>query len=186
MTAKREPARKRGTEVGQSTVEFALTLILLMGFVLFFVQLSLTLAYGNYVHYATFMAARAYLGASADEADQEQRARDVLSRMLKRQGVDRFPSIAVGVGGEGGLKGAEIKRPARYSEGDPDYSWLQGVRYTFRSRLFVLPFGGGGIGSESRANSVNLSSESWLGREETWEECDQEMKTKGGYYDNGC
>ena len=41
-------------------------LFLLMAFLLFYVQLSLLMGYGNYIHYATFMAARAYLSPGPD------------------------------------------------------------------------------------------------------------------------
>jgi hypothetical protein len=35
---------------------------------------------------------------------------------------------------------------------------------------------------------LNLTSESFLGRETSWEECESEMKSKygGAYFDNGC
>ena len=178
--------RKLGDK-GQSTVEFALTLILLMGFVLFYLQLSMVMAFGNYVHYATFMAARAYLSAGPDHEDQSERAKQVIVHMLKKAnqpGADRFGAIAKGVGGDE-VPGMETKEPDNFSNTNPDLSWLQGVRYTFKSRLFMIPLAGSKKGSNS-SNSVTLKSESWLGREPNYDECQQEMKIHSGIYDNGC
>ena len=176
-------------DAGQSTVEFALTLIMLMAFVLFFIQLSLVFAFGNYVHYATFMSARALLSSGPSPDDQQSRARDVIVRMLKRSqgqaGVDRFRSIGKGIG-DGDPSGFTVEdagqNPSR------DSSWMNGVRYTFRSKVFILPLEGRGKASSPRdqANQVTLTSESWLGREASYSECQTYMSTLKGYFDNGC
>src|SRR5690606_25137860 len=95
--------RKQRGEEGQSTVEFALTLVLLMAFILFFVQVSLMFAWGNYIHYATYMSARAYLAAGPNLEDQQTRARNVIVRMVKKgpaqPGADRLPFVAQGIDG---------------------------------------------------------------------------------------
>jgi hypothetical protein len=176
---------------GQSTLEFALVLFLLMAFLLFYVQLALMMGYGNYAHYATFMAARAYLSAGTSPSDQQQRALAVIARMVKKgqsqSGVDRFPSIAKGTGGGDSGAGIQISAPSNFSPTDVNLSWLQGVRYTFKSRLFLLPMGtGSGSGASVAASSVTLTSESWLGREPDNDECVQDMGSKLGLYDNGC
>jgi hypothetical protein len=185
MMNKKLNKRKLGEE-GQSTLEFALTLIFLLGFSLFFIQASLVFAYGNYVHYATFMSARAYLSAGSDQNDQIARARSVIVRMLKKgegqAGSDRWPQIAKGVGGSN-PPGLQMDPPGQFNPSDYDYSWMEGVRYTFRSRLFVVPFG---QSSGDSANSLTLTSESWLGREPTASECGSEMEKRKGIYDNGC
>jgi hypothetical protein len=176
-------------ESGQSTVEFALTLIMLMGFVMFYLQLSMVMAFGNYVHYATFMSARAYLSSGPDQPDQARRAQEVIVRMLKKStsqsSVDRLPSIAKGVGG-GDIAGYESAPPSQFSETNPDSSWMQGVRYTFKSRLFMIPMGGSGSGGPNATNSVTLKSESWLGREPSYEDCIVEITRMKGLIDNGC
>ena len=183
---KRTDTLQLKNEWGQSTVEFALTLILLLAFVLFFFQLSLVFAWGNYVHYATFMSARAYLSSGLDESDQRDRARAVIVQMLKRSagmsGIDKFPTIAKGVGGSD-VPGFEVDSPAQYKPHDRSYSWMQGVRYTFKSKLFMIPFAGSKRGS---LNSVTLTSESWLGREATSQECQQDMGRQNWIFDNGC
>jgi hypothetical protein len=181
--------RAAGDKKGQSTLEFALTLMLLMGFVLFYLQLSMMMAFGNYVHYATFMSARALLSAGPDNSDQEARAQEVLVRMVKRRGSagqDRFPMIAKGEG-QGDVPGAKFSPPSQFKPTDPALSWMQGVRYTFRSRLFLMPMGGGGRSAAAQtANSVSLTSESWLGREPSYQECQDAMGKVKGIFDNGC
>jgi hypothetical protein len=182
----------RGTnkEEGQSTTEFALTLILLMSFVFFFMQISLIFGFGNYAHYATFMSARAYLSAGATPEDQIDRAKNVIVRTLKRSsttsGIDRFPAIAMGTGG-GDPQGFNTNSP-EYVPGDRNLSWLQGVRYTFRSKLFLIPLGGSSAssGSGSSVNQVTLTSESWLLREPSDEDCQTQLGKVSGIYDNGC
>jgi hypothetical protein len=176
-------------EAGQSTTEFALTLILLMGFVFFFMQISLIFGFGNFAHYATFMSARAYLSAGASRDDQIDRAKTVIVRTLKKsvtQGGDRFPAIAMGTGG-GDPAGFNVDSP-EYVAGSKDLSWLQGVRYTFRSKLFLIPLGGKNTGSaqSNSANQVTLTSESWLLREPTEDECQTQLGKVSGIYDNGC
>jgi hypothetical protein len=176
-------------EEGQSTTEFALSLILLMGFVFFFMQISLIYGLGNYIHYATFMSARAYLSAGSNRDDQIDRAKSVITRTLKRSttqaGIDRFPAIARGTGG-GDPQGFNVDSP-EYVAGDRNLSWLQGVRYTFRSKLFLIPLGGKSTSSSgSSANQVTLTSESWLLREPTEEECQSQLGKVSGIYDNGC
>ncbi len=182
----RKTARQIRNEKGQATIEFALTLILLMAFVLFYVQLSLVLAWGNYVQYATFMAARAYQAASATREDQRARAISVITRMLKKRGsssMDRIPFVAKGEG-DGDVKGLMVDPPEQFNPSVRNLSWLEGVRYTFKSRIFVMPLAGKPEGQG--VNTVPFTSESWLGREPSYAECEAEMKAKGWAFDNGC
>jgi hypothetical protein len=170
-------------EEGQATVEFALVMLLMLGFILFYIQLSFIFAFGNFTHYATFMSARAFLSAGPDIQDQMERAQAVIKRTVKTGSGDRFPSIAKGSGG-GDPEGFETIS----TRGDRDSSWMNGVRYTFKSRLFLLPMGkdGGAKGGKKSVNEVTLTSESWLGREPTHDECKTEMGKYPGYWDNGC
>jgi hypothetical protein len=179
--------RRHLEQSGQSTIEFALTLVLLMSMILFFLQLTLIFGYGNYVHYATFMSARAYLSSGTDQDDQVKRAKDVLNQMLSQGGQDGSPAKwgFIGTGYQGSDPvGADIgpSQNPQFSATDRDLSWLQGVRYTFRSRLFILPMGR--ANAASSANMLTLTSESWLGREPTFSECTTDMA--GRDYDNGC
>lgn len=173
-------AQASPAESGQALVEFILSLTVALGVVFLYIQLCLGLAWGSYVQYATFMAARAYLSAGPSRADQMERAENVLRRMVKRgssSSEDRLPSIARGEGG-GDLRGAEIGPGSEYDPNDPSKAWMDGVRYTFRSRLFLAPLGG------ASANGVTFTSEAWLGREPSYEECISAMR--GAVFDNGC
>ncbi len=179
--------KKIKEESGQSTVEFALTLSLLIGFSLFFLQLSLIFSVGNYFHYATFMTARALLSAGPDKADQLERARVLGTEMVKQSvgvaGADRWPGIAKGIGG-GQPTGMEIGEGRQFSGGDPAHSWEEGVRYNFRSPLFLGFLGG----ATTSGQGMELTSESWLGREPSYQECQEEMSSRapGAIIDNGC
>jgi hypothetical protein len=176
--------RRSKNESGQATIEFALTLMLLLVFFFFYLQLSLVMAVGNYFQYATFMSARALLSSGPDDGDQIDRATQVLSMMVKRgannPGQDRWTPIAKGAGGGGGIvTGALIGQGPEFAPKDRDKSWQEGVRYTFRSRLFLIPFG-------NVPGAIELTSESWLGREPTISECSDFMSTVSGIIDNGC
>ncbi len=177
-------------ESGQSLVEFALSIFLVFGLLFFFIQLSLVLSWGNYVQYATFMSARAYLSGGVSKSDQIQRAKDVLTRMVKRGVVsndDRFPMIAQGFqGNDDTVKGSSIGGGPTFDPANYDLSWMQGVRYTFRSRLFVLPIGRPGATPDASKGQAVLTSESWLGRDPTYQDCLATMRQLKGQIDNGC
>ncbi len=200
----KKPTKKRNRldRAGQATLEFALTLILLMSTVFFFIHSSFGLAWSSYVQYATFMSARAYLAAGPNPEEQVDRARSVASRMLKKKdnpGEDRLPMIAKGDSQD--LDGADEVVPglaigfhpaiaAQAQAGDPSYSWMQGVRYRFKSRLFLLPFGG--ANPAEKKNQLELQSESWLGREPSRSECLEyftgtlSLRAEEVVLDNGC
>jgi len=181
--------RNNHPESGQSTVEFALTMILISAFMFLFFQLSMVMGFSSYVQYATFMAARAYLAAGPSAQDQENRARTVIQQMLKTtagNGKDRLPSIAKGEGGsDGAVPGLSFDAP-QFDAKNRDYSWLRGIRYSFKGRVFLMPIGSGAA-TKPGAAFLSLTSESYLGRETTAEDCTTEMQNRGGgIYDNGC
>jgi len=99
------------------------------------------------------MSARAYLSSGPDKDDQVERAKSVLDRMLtKGGGPDRYAFIGQGFGGTNPI-GAEIgdSQNPPFNAEDRSLSWLQGVRYTFRSKLFILP-----MGRANAASSANI------------------------------
>jgi hypothetical protein len=166
------------SETGQATVEFALTLVLILGLTVFMFQFALFSAVGSYFQYATFMSARAYLSAENDRTDQMTRAEAVVIQTLKggegAGGTDRWPAVARGMG-EGNPRGAEI--------GATSYGSREGVRYSFQGRMFMLPF----LGSTPNIG-FELVSESFLGREPSAPDCYQVLEERNGvaYFDNGC
>lgn len=194
---KRAPRSKQGqnalrSEHGQAMIEFVLTMLLLFSLIFFFIQLSLILSFGNFVQYATFMSARAYLSGGVDPADQEARAVRVMATTVKgganAGAQDRFPMFAQGFG-SGQLAGVQVGPGQGFDETDYDLSWMQGVRYTFRSRLFLLPLGkttAGGANGLKGDGQLELTSESWLGREPTYKECATLMQGQSWKFDNGC
>lgn len=169
---------------GQASIEFALTMILLLSFVLFYFQLTLVFAFGSYAHYATFMAARAYLSSSSSQEDQIARAKYVIVDTLKKSqgaaGTDRFPSFARSFG-QGDPVGTVIGTPQ-----NGDSTWMQGIRYTFKSKLFLVPLSGKGERGPASQSSVTFISESWLGRESAYEDCQGQMGKGSWLFDNGC
>lgn len=179
---RRNPAQG---EQGQATIEFALTILLVLAFVLLYVQASMVFAWANYIQYATFMSARAYLSAGHDQEDQARRARDVMVVTVKRgigqPNLDRIPFLAEGEGG-GEPRGVMIDAPAEFEAQTRDLSWLEGVRYRFKSRVFLVPLSGP---STAPVNTVTLVSESWLGREPSYQDCLGYMG-EGWIIDNGC
>jgi len=118
---------------------------------------------------------------------QVERAKEIVIGMLKKSqhetGVEKWPIIAKGQGGTQEVPGLAFDA-SQFVHGNKDSSWMQGVRYTFRSRIFLIPLGGGA----QRINPLNdleLTSESWLGREVNFNECRDQMSNLG-IWDNGC
>ncbi len=179
-------------EQGQSTLEFVLTLTLFLGFTFFIIQLGFAFAFGNYVQYATFMAARAYLSAGPSQGDQDSRARFVLGYMLKTSGfqtrTDKFPSIAKGSGGASAdFPGLTLGAGGLYDPSADATLWMMGVQYKFSSKIIPLPLGVlPRAGSSPALNSLTLTSESWLGREPSDAECADSMRPENWRVDNGC
>jgi hypothetical protein len=171
---------RKPSATGQATVELILALFLFFGIFLFYVQLAFVFAYANVVHYATFMSARAYLSASQSSEEQRERAKDVIVDLLTRgqgsSGSPRFPFIAQG------FKGSD---PPGFSivTGGMGEAYRTGVVYEFVSRLPLIPLGGKSS-SGAALNTIHLTSESWLGRDPSEEECYRFMQ--GLYVDNGC
>lgn len=179
--------KKRISQCGQSTIEFLLTSILILGFSYLIVKVSLLYAYGSYVQYAVYMSARAYASGGFSKEDQEERARNVLFQTIKKginnAGENRFGQMMGQGVGTGTPEGAIIgEHEGYFAEGNRDFSWMEGVRYVFRSKIFVLP-----LGVSPDSNMMNLTSEAWLGREVTEIECKQYLNQFGKVeLDNGC
>jgi hypothetical protein len=170
------------SESGQAVVEFVLTMVILLTMLMFVIQVTLFLSFGNFVQYSTFMSARAYLSGWPTEAEQLKHAEAVLGRTVKLNGNDRFSLAARGINGTSAVKGADIGREASFDPNNETLSWLQGVRYSFKGRLFLHPLAPSSM--ETSASEVDLKSESWLGREPTYNECRTEMGSN--LFDNGC
>jgi len=166
-------------EKGQATIEFTLVLILLLAFVFFFVQLSLVFGWASYIQYGTYLVARSFAAAGQTPSDMSARGEAVAAQMYSRDGRPRAAFLAQDDGG--GANG----RPARdagFQENIRDYSWMEGVRYSFKSKVFLLPLGRNQ--PKGDGNFLHLKSEAWLSREPADSECNGQMRNN--YYDNGC
>ncbi|MGZ3692762.1 MAG: TadE/TadG family type IV pilus assembly protein [Bdellovibrionota bacterium] len=195
--------RRKKDEAGQAIVEFLVVCAVIFTMIFLFVQIAWGIAYGHFAHYATFMAARAYLSAGIVRQDQEKRAGQVLGAMLKTTsgGKDILPMVAKARGGgDRDAKGAEpvigamvgthpeaLARPHNRA-----YSWAEGVQYNYDLNLFLLPIAGfmkndgegktiSGGTPENPTKGVEwkgripMASDSFLGREPSTDECFQEM-----------
>lgn len=158
-------------------------MVLFLGFLVFYIQFSISQSIANYIQYATYMAARAYFAAGVQQSDQKSRGLRVAAQMLG-EGRSRFRQFVRPVGG-GEPPGVEIDPGPGYSRANFGSAWLEGVRYSFSIKISFPPFSGSGSGS-----NIPLKSESWLGREVSFNECIQDMEQIFGspdfLIDNGC
>ncbi len=192
--------RKKGEE-GQVIVEFVIVFSMIATIMFLFVQVSWGIAWGHYTHYATYMAARAYMAGGVVKADQYEAAGAVLGQMLKVGGKDPFPFLSPNRGGgDRDTTGAEpvpgamvgMHPEAIGKEHSRLFSWAEGVQYNFNMKLFLLPIskmvadnGKGqtikpGQGdNKGRAitwkGMIPFTSDAWLGREPSVDECLSEM-----------
>ena len=189
---KRGQANKRG----QGTVELVLTMFAFFTILFMYVQLAFSMAVGNFLHYATFMAARAFLPGRESVSDQKKAANVYFTRLLGESGT-RFKGIAKPVETDGGgdVAGTFVGQSSRVKLGNSasrDTAWEQGATFKFKVKMYMLPLIKGG--KKGEANEVTLESETWLGRDPSEQEClkilDGRAKKAGikgvVLYDNGC
>lgn len=175
---------------GQSIVELVVSLFAFFTVLFLFVQLGISFGLANYIHYATYMAARSYMAGYRDESEQTKAAQAVLDTMLNASSGGRFKGL-IEQHSDGPFIG-KAQGVVTKIDGSRQSSWEQGVRYKFKARLNMLPI----IKSTSgKGNWVDLESQTFLGREPTEADCDTYMATDGpqkkkaqnGFlYDNGC
>ena len=171
-------------------VEFILGLMIVISFFFFYVRMCMVFAAGNYVHYATFMAARAYQSSAQNPGTQVENATSVITAMLG----GRFKTLITGKGGDGNsIPGAFIGPGPYYTENPIQDSWNQGVTYHFTGKLSLYPWSKTG-----QSIALDLQSESWMPREDTTDECNakkaatQSLLSGTGVsnvtveWDNGC
>jgi hypothetical protein len=140
---------------GQALIEFVLGLMVIFSFFFFFVRMSAIFAVANYIHYATFMSARAYSSGAGKIDDAEEAARRVLDASV----TGKFKSILSA--GE-----PEIGPGAIYEESPSKDFWNQGVVFPFKAKLTLHPFT-----PKGQAIEMDLASESWMPSNPTREEC---------------
>ena len=172
------------SESGQSTIEFLLVFVFVLSFIFASLKLSFIYTNGYLVHYATFMASRAYMVVDINgnnPAISETSARNKAITVFNKFPLDKF------IGG--------YDRTLQFNEPDGDGRNLDrnlyvGVYTDFVQRFGLSPFAGG-------PKEVNFRSESFLGREPTRAECVERIceaiRMLGGncqnhttVFDNGC
>lgn len=196
--AKRSRARGRDGEAGQAMLEFLLVSTMILTLIFVFVQLAWGIAYGHYVHYATYMSARALLSGGNLRSEAVLAAADSLSRYLKREGGgDLFPFIAQArTGADRDAKGPEDVPGAAIGkhsavngkENNRGYSWAEGVQYNWKLKLFLLPLSSA-VSESGRTDTITpgsgktrvkgiefkgaipFASDSFLGRDPSSEDC---------------
>ncbi len=196
--------KKNNWEQGQTLIEFMLVIMVILTLLFVFIQLAWGLAWGHYVHYSTYMAARAYLSATEEQSEQREHAVETLRALIKRpDGIKDLLAPVVSprdddkrdiAEGDEPIPGAFIgihpytkdkRRTTRI------FAWAEGVQYNFEFRLFLLPFArfltaGEGksitIGPRGEQTSlpwdgkIALASDAFLGREKTMKECRKFLK----------
>ena len=175
---------RKKKERGQSTIEFLLTFVFVLAFIFTTLKLSFIYTNGYLVHYATFMASRAYM--VVDTNSNQPEGSDASAKRRAREVFRRFP-LKKFIGG--------YDQNLQFNDPDSggqnfDRNLYVGVYTDFVHRLGLSPLVGG-------QKEVRFRSESFLGREPTRAECVERiceaMKLVGGncenhstVFDNGC
>jgi len=141
-------------------------------------------AIGNYIHYATFMAARAYSSSAMDPETQLENGNRVLQYMV----AGKFKGIIVPKAG-----GINVGPGPYYQGSGAVEEWNQGASYHFGAKLSLYPWS-----ADKQSIVMDLHSESWMPREKTEKECYDRKKQVEGVlnsagvsnvkveWDNGC
>jgi len=157
-------------ESGQALIEFVLGLMIVISFFFFYLKMAASFAVGNYIHYATFMSARAYMASAANEEIQRQNAETVMQKMVGTRFKGLFKAVDCDTGCAentmGSVKGATVgKGPYAQENFDLNY-WNQGVTYSYQAKLSLYPWS-----RDQESVTMKLVSESWLPREVSKDEC---------------
>ncbi len=141
--------------LGQSLVEFLICICFVLGFMVMFLRVAISVTDGYLVHYATFMAARTYLviddGANRldyNDNDPRQEVRQVFAK-YRRYFFER-PENEL-----------EIIAPSTFQQANNHY--FTGVQYRFSGKL-PAPSSVAGVRPQ-------LTSEAFLGKEPTIAGC---------------
>ena len=171
-------------ESGQSTIEFLLTFIFVLGFVFAALKLSFIYTNGYLVHYATFMASRAYM--VVDNNSNQPGGSDGVAFRAAREVFRRFPLDKFIGGYDQNLK---ANHPDDAGQ-NFDRNLYVGIYTNFSQKFGLSPLTTG-------QREVRFRSESFLGREPTRAEClkrvCEALRRLGGncenhstVFDNGC
>jgi hypothetical protein len=150
--------------LGQSTIEFLVTMVFSLGILLMFVRLGINTTAGFLAHYATYMASRTYLvvdqarndndglNDGSDDPAEREAIKVFKDFRLERYGIinlDTTKDIVFN-------KSSEVGSPIKYE--------YVGPKFTHTMPLSLIPIFGPPI-------ELTLLTESFIGREPTRGEC---------------
>lgn len=146
--------KKENLESGQSTIEFIVSFMLVIGFVFFYVKVALNFTNGYLVHYANYMSSRAFMvqETGSNRADGS----DTKSKQVAKEVWDSFNV-------ENLLGGIEMNR-GEFLPGANDNALFTGVTVEYEDRFSIFSM----VGTTEK---LKFLSESFLGREPTIAEC---------------
>ncbi|PIP92964.1 MAG: hypothetical protein COW00_06610 [Bdellovibrio sp. CG12_big_fil_rev_8_21_14_0_65_39_13] len=147
------------SENGQSTIEFLISFVFVLGFLFLFLRLSIVYTNGYLMHYATFSASRAYM--VADNGDKNAEGSDGLAFTKAKAVFDKIVNTTQ-------IFGQTIQLKENSMDSENMNSLLVGV-FADLNEYFMVP------GVTNSRKDLNLKSESFLGREPTRGECIQSV-----------
>lgn len=138
-------------ECGQSLAEFILTFGIVCVVMILFVKIAFNFTKGYMVHYANFMASRAFMVQDNNSANPESTdgdAKNVAVNLVYKKIYDKVPISSI-----------SALTPSRVEN-----KVFVGIKTTFEEEFSFSPMVGGG-------EKIKLVSESFLGREPVISEC---------------
>jgi len=167
------PRRSKNSKSGQSVIEFIFVILAFLNLLVVTINATMAFAVQQYMSYATFMAARAYQASNLTSAEQASAAEAVLKSYIFIHQADVAEKVfRFDKDGKGTARAVEFEIPRSDASSLPKYGQMppepgRRIRVSFKIPIFQLPFGGLSQGFAW----VDLSAESYLGREPTSDEC---------------
>jgi hypothetical protein len=148
---------KDNKQQGQSTIEFLSTIIFALGFFFLFVKIALNATDGYLIHYATFMASRAYMSADTN-------SNTVSSSQNKAQEMARLAVKSIHISALGYDESAlKFNNHSDVSSSGMRNIFV-GTYFEFRQKFAAMSVVGG-------THELKMVSESFLGKEPSKQEC---------------
>lgn len=148
---------KNLNEKGQSTIEFIFTFVFGVSIIFLIFNSALNHASGYLVHYATFMASRSYLTADSYNGTFGGGQPEIYHDVAKQRAEDVFNQYNLGVFN---IDPSGFRINHAFSSSDKSEYLTVGTLMIFEQRIDV-------IGRIAGQNRLELTSESYLGKEPT-------------------
>ena len=141
---------------GQSSVEFIISFMVIIGFVFMYVKVAMNFTNGYVVHYANFMASRALLVYEGNNNTPDGGDGAAKTRALEVWGTYNIEGV---LGAAAGSLVLEQRLPGSIAN-----TVFVGTTASYQDRFTIF----GNVGSTEK---LNFQSESFLGREPSIAEC---------------